>query len=265
LIIDKIQDRERFSARVNYLYAHKEEKSTDEIQQRNGRTLERYSAPMRGADGAYYGRVWYFRDITQRKQSESVLRRSLEDSILAFAATIESRDPYTAGHQRRVAELTVAIARDLDLPEEDIRGLQLAATIHDLGKIHIPAEILSKPGRLTPLEYELIKTHSEAGYEILKDIAFPWPIAELVLQHHERINGSGYPRGLQGEQISVGARILAVADTVEAMSSHRPYRPGFGIDAALKEIAKNRGRLYDPSATDACIKLFREKRFAFSS
>ncbi|MBK9159987.1 MAG: PAS domain S-box protein [Nitrosomonadales bacterium] len=193
----------------------------------------------------------------------SLLRRSLEQSVQTIASTVEARDPYTAGHQRRVAVLAVAIARQMGLPKQRIKGLHLAAIVHDLGKIRIPAEILSKPGKLSDIEFSLIKFHPQAGYDILKDVEFPWPIADMVLQHHERLDGSGYPQGLKGDAILLEARILCVADVVEAMSSHRPYRPGLGTEAALGEIERNKGRLYDPSVVDACIKLFREGGFEF--
>jgi len=191
------------------------------------------------------------------------LRQSLEQSIQVVAATVEARDPYTAGHQRRVADLAAAIAQEMGLPEEQIHGIHLAASIHDLGKIHTPAEILSKPGKLTPLEFAIIKEHAQAGHDILKGVTFPWPIAQIVLQHHERLDGSGYPQGLTGGQILPEARILAVADVVEAMSSHRPYRPGLGIEAALEEIERHRGVLYDPIVVDACLALFRARGFSF--
>lgn len=191
------------------------------------------------------------------------LRASLEDAIQAIAATVEMRDPYTAGHQRRVADLAVEIAREMGLEEEKIHGLHLAGIVHDLGKIHVPAEILSKPGKLTEIEFMLIQTHSQAGYDIIKGIAFPWPIADIVLQHHERLDGSGYPNKLRNEQILTEAKILAIADVVEAMASHRPYRPGLGIDLAMNEIEKHRGIFYDPEAADACLRLIREKGFTF--
>jgi PAS domain S-box-containing protein/putative nucleotidyltransferase with HDIG domain len=190
---------------------------------------------------------------TQRR-----LGKSLEDAVQAIATAAELRDAYTAGHQRRVSELASAIARRLGLDEHRIRGLHLAGVVHDVGKINIPAEILAKPSRLTAAEYELIKGHPGAGYEILRGIEFPWPVAEIVRQHHELCDGSGYPQGLKGEQILQEARILTVADVVEAMASHRPYRPGLGIDAALAEIARHRGVRYDAQAVDACIALFRE-------
>lgn len=199
------------------------------------------------------------------KESEKRLRASLMDSISAIAATIEMRDPYTAGHQRRVANIASAIAMELQLPEEQIEGINLAAVVHDVGKIQVPAEILSKPGRLSTLEFDLIKLHPQTGYEILKAIDFPWPIAQIVLQHHERLDGSGYPQGLRDADILLEAKILSVADVVEAMTSHRPYRAGLGIDAALEEITRNRGGLYEPCVVDACLKLFREHGYQLSA
>lgn len=199
------------------------------------------------------------------EQHAAILRQSLEQSIQTIAATVEARDPYTAGHQRRVAELAVAIAREMALPFEQINGIHLAAIIHDLGKINIPAEILSKPGKLSDIEFMLIKTHPQAGYDILKNVKFPWPIADIVLQHHERIDGSGYPQGLKGGQILLESKIVAVADVVEAMSSHRPYRAGLGIGTALREIERGRGSLYDPDTVDACLRIFNKNDFSFSN
>jgi PAS domain S-box-containing protein len=190
-------------------------------------------------------------------------RTSLVDTIRAISSTSELRDPYTAGHQRRVAELATALARELRLPEEQVHGIYLAALIHDVGKVTVPGDLLTKPGKLTPLEYQLIQTHAQAGYEVVKGIDFPWPIAQALLQHHERLDGSGYPNGLRGDEIIQDARILAVADVVEAMMSHRPYRPALGIDAALAEIEKNKGILFDAAAVDACIRLFRSREFHF--
>jgi putative nucleotidyltransferase with HDIG domain len=174
---------------------------------------------------------------------------------------VETRDPYTAGHQEKVSKLAVTIANELHLSEEQIAGIQMAGSIHDIGKMSVPAEILSKPGRLSDIELRLIKVHPESGYEILKDIEFSLPVAEIVLQHHERIDGSGYPKGLKGEEILIEARILAVADVMDAIASHRPYRTALGIDAALEEIEKNKGSIYDAAVADACLKLFREKGF----
>lgn len=202
--------------------------------------------------------------VEQRQHYIERLRTSLEEMLQAIAATIEMRDPYTAGHQRRVAGLAVAIAQKLGLSEEQVHGIQLAGIVHDLGKIGVPSEVLSKPGHLNEIEFAFIKTHPQAGYEILKEIEFPWPIAKTVLQHHERLNGSGYPRGLKGDAIILEARIMGVADTVEAMSSHRPYRPGMGVDVALAEISSNRGTLFDPQVVDACIALFRDEHYSFS-
>lgn len=177
-------------------------------------------------------------------------------SVAALAATVESRDPYTAGHQTRVAEIVLAIAQDMNLDPDACNGIKLAASIHDIGKMHVPIEILTKPTKLSKLEMDMIKVHPQVGYEILKEIPFPWPVAEMVHQHHERYDGSGYPQGLKGEQITFGARILAVADALEAISSHRPYRPALGIEVALKEIKTQRGILFDPSVVESCIRLF---------
>jgi PAS domain S-box-containing protein/putative nucleotidyltransferase with HDIG domain len=202
--------------------------------------------------------------LRERQQAQDSLHASLISAIGAIGATLEMRDPYTAGHQRRVAELAVAIARELRLPDAQIEGIHFGALIHDVGKIQVPGEILSKPGKLTAIEYELIKNHPQAGYEILQGVRFPWPIAQMVLQHHERLDGSGYPAGLKGAEVLLEARILCVADVVEAISSHRPYRPTLGVDRALQEIREYRGTRYDPEVVDACIDLFGAKRFVFS-
>jgi HD-GYP domain-containing protein (c-di-GMP phosphodiesterase class II) len=213
--------------------------------------------------GIHMQRVGIERDLSQAEQKHTLvqLRESLVGTVQAIAATVEKRDPYTAGHQRRVAELAVAIARELNFPDDQVQGISMAGIIHDLGKINVPAEILSNPGKITDIEYSLIKAHPQSGYDILKDVKFPWPIADVVLQHHERLDGSGYPQGLKDEQILPEAKIIAVADVVEAMSSHRPYRAGLGIERALEEIERNRGKLYDPEVVDACIRLFREQNF----
>ena len=186
------------------------------------------------------------------------LRKTVRGTIHTIAATVEARDPYTSGHQKRVADLAVAIASEMKLPDERVEGIRMAGLIHDLGKIQIPAEILSKPGKLSELEYEIIKTHPQTGFDLLKEIEFPWPIAEMVRQHHEKMDGSGYPQGLKGDEIMPEARILAVADAVEAMSSHRPYRPALGIEKALAQIKKDKGTLFDPKAVNACLKIFKE-------
>lgn len=204
-------------------------------------------------------------DITESKQRLQQRRSALHRTIQVVASTLEMRDPYTAGHQRRVAELAVAIAGKLGWDEERIEGLRVCGVLHDIGKIAVPTEILTKPGKLSPVEYELIQGHVQAGYELLHPIDFPWPVAEAVHQHHERLDGSGYPQGLRGEQIIGEARLLAVADVVEAIQTHRPYRASLGIDEALDVIRAGRGRLFDPEAVDACIALCAEDGFAFSA
>ncbi len=196
------------------------------------------------------------------REHELRLQKNMMQTVEAIAGIVEMRDPYTSGHQARVAELARAIAGELGLPDEEAQVIHLAGLVHDLGKIRIPAEILSKPGRLSDLEYSLIKTHPQAGYDILKGIDFSWPIARMVLQHHERLDGSGYPGGLKGEEILLGARILSVADVVEAMASHRPYRPGLGGGAALDEIIRQRGIHYDARVVDACLSLFRKRGYS---
>jgi len=211
-------------------------------------------------------------DITDRKLAEEQLQHSLEKlenamegTIQAISLTVETRDRYTAGHQRRVAQLASAIGKEMGLSEDRVHGIRVAGLLHDIGKICVPTEILSKPGQLTPIEFAMIKTHPQVGYDILKTIEFPWPIADIVLQHHERTNGTGYHSGLEGDDILLEARILGVADVVEAMSSHRPYRLALGIDRALDEISQNKGVLYDGEVVDACTKVFLEKNFAFDS
>lgn len=204
------------------------------------------------------------------RQAEADLRRSLDrlgstmkKTILAMAKMTEIRDPYTAGHQQRVASLSRAIAREMKLPDEVVEYIYLAASVHDVGKIHIPSEILTTPGRISEIEFELIKIHPQAGYEILDTVEFPWPLPEIVLQHHEKIDGSGYPAGLKGGKIMLEARIVCVADVVEAMSSHRPYRPLLGLNTALEEITCHRGMAYDAEVVDACVRLFADMKFRF--
>lgn len=186
-----------------------------------------------------------------------------EDTIQAMAVTVEMRDPYTASHQRRVTHLATAIAREMSLSEDQISGLRLAGLIHDIGKTRVPAEILTNPYKLSEAEFSIIKTHPLVGYEILKNIGFPWPIAQIVHQHHERLDGSGYPSGVSSDDIVFESKILAVADVVEAMSSHRPYRPALGLDKALLEVSEKRGILYDSKVVDTCLKLFSENEFKF--
>jgi PAS domain S-box-containing protein len=202
------------------------------------------------------------------REAEKDVLRYVEDLKAALNGTIdvvetvcELRDPYTSGHERRVAQIAVAIAAELGLDDHRQEGLRAAGNLHDVGKIMIPAEILAKPSKLSPIEYALVQGHVRAGYEVLKNVKFPWPVAQVVLQHHERMDGSGYPQGLKGEDILIEARIIAVADVVEAMSSHRPYRPGLSIEAGLGEIERYRGVKYDPVVVDACLKLFRDKGY----
>jgi len=209
-----------------------------------------------------------YQDITLRRQTEEKLNRTLDNLRQSIKTTIhvlnmalEARDPYTTGHQRRVSDLARAIAQEKGLSRNIVEGIRMAGSVHDIGKLSVPGEILTKPTKLTNIELFLIKEHSQAGYEMLKYVDSPWPLAEIVLQHHERMNGAGYPRNLKGDDILMAARIIAVADVVEAMSSHRPYRPSLGIEAALEEIEKNKGILYDETVVEACLRLFRKKGY----
>lgn len=225
--------------------------------------------PSPRADG---GIVWdgAIQDISEHRRLEEErrdylerLENSMEATVQAIAHTIEKRDPYTAGHQRRVAALTNRLCEELALSRDEMHGITLAASIHDIGKIHIPAEILSYPGKLGSIEYELVKTHAQIGYDILKSTEFPWPVALMVLQHHERMDGSGYPNQLRGDELLLGARIIAVADVVESIATFRPYREALGLEAALAEVEQNKDRLYDGDVVNACLRLFREKNFQF--
>ncbi|MCX7918177.1 MAG: PAS domain S-box protein [bacterium] len=252
--------------------AYKKWRAEYKITTKTGKTrwLSDSSIHLFDATGKRTGSLGFLQDITDRKQAEVALRnsfeqvrRALEGTVGAIAETVEKRDPYTAGHQRGVAKLAVAIAQALQLSSQQIEGIRVAGILHDIGKMYIPAEILTKPTKLTELEFNLIKTHAESGYDILKGIEFPWPVAQIVFQHHERLNGSGYPKGLPEEAILLEAKIIAVADVVEAMASNRPYRPMLGVEVALDEIAKNCHILYDARIVDICIALFREKNFTF--
>jgi PAS domain S-box-containing protein len=209
-----------------------------------------------------------YRDITDHKRAEKKLqdtldslRKAVNTTIQVMVSAVEARDPYTAGHQVRSANLARTIAFEMGLPQEKIDGIRLAGSIHDIGKLSIPAEILSKPTELSEIEFSLIKEHAWQGFEILKSVESPWPLAEMIYQHHERMDGSGYPRHLRRNEILPASRILAVADVIEAIASHRPYRPALGIDVAIEEISKNRGILYDPEVVDACLRLFQEKGY----
>lgn len=210
------------------------------------------------------------REITARKEAEQALSRErvrlaqqIFETVNSLSNVIEARDPYTAGHQMRVTDLAVEIAKEMKLPPNTIDGLRFASQIHDIGKISIPSEILTKPGPLNTMEIALLRNHAQAGYDILSPLTFPWPVATIILQHHERLDGKGYPRALKADQICLEAKILAVADTVEAMTSNRPYRPSVGLDMALEEINTNSSSSYDPQVVKACMTLFRERGYKF--
>ena len=218
-----------------------------------------YGLVAQRSEGRRHAAEW------EREQLLLQLEMSLDKTVLAMARAMEARDPYTAGHQERVAQLATAIAKKMELTASQVESIRIAATVHDIGKINIPAEILSKPGRLSPIEFELIKGHSAVGHDLLKGIDFPWPVAQMVRQHHERLDGSGYPDGLAGDDILLEARIIAVADVMEAMSSHRPYRPALPVAQALDEIESHKGVHYDPRVVDACVRLFNEGGFKWQS
>jgi PAS domain S-box-containing protein len=240
--------------------------------QKDGSSIE---IGVHGASAMYRDRpaiIGMMQDISEKKRAEDQIQGYIAQLESAFMSTVEvattlseMRDPYTAGHERRVADIAVAIGGELGLDARHQEGLRVAGYLHDIGKITIPAEILSKPGKLSPIEYLLIKGHAQASYDVLKGVEFPWPVAEVARQHHERLDGSGYPQGLKGESIMLEARILAVADVIEAMSSHRPYRAGLGTDKALAEIESGSGSVYDPQVVDACLRLFREKGYTISA
>jgi len=234
------------------------------------RFVESQGSVIKDENGKVTNVIVVSRDVTGRKNAEEQLLRNFNNlqktfkgTIQAMAAVVEIRDPYTAGHQKKVSNLAQAIAQEMGLQKDTVDTIRMAGVIHDIGKISVPSEILSKPGILTNIELSLIRVHSKSGYDILKDVELPYPIAEMVLQHHERLDGSGYPQGLKGDDILLETKIIAVADVVEAISSHRPYRPALGIDVALEEIEKNAGVLYGREAVDACLRLFREKGFTF--
>jgi PAS domain S-box-containing protein/putative nucleotidyltransferase with HDIG domain len=231
-----------------------------------------HATGLSDASGRITGLVGAGFDISQELEAERRIRESfkglegvLDQTVAVISKIIEMRDPYIGGHQTRVTELALRIADRLALPENLRHGLRLASLCHDIGKVYVPAEILSKPGKLTLAEFAMIKTHPQVGFEILSKVDFPWPVAQIVQQHHERFDGSGYPRGLTGEQTRLEARIIGVSDVVESMQSHRPYRPALGLAAALAEIRQNRGRLYDPAVVDACIAVFEQDKFEFSA
>lgn len=225
------------------------------------RDVDVYTTPILSEDNLVF--FFIVHDITEKKELEEKLNEKVYSIVKTLAKVIELRDPYTAGHQEKVAKLTVAIAKEMGFSKERIKVLEFAALLHDIGKIEIPAEILSKPNKLTNIEFSLIKEHSRRGYEILKEVNFDEPIADFVLQHHEKLDGSGYPDGITKDDIFMEARIIAVADVVEAISSHRPYRPSLGIERALEEIKKYKGTKYDEEVVSICLELFLEKNFKF--
>ena len=198
------------------------------------------------------------------KQTHKKLQKFIEGTAYIIMKVVETRDPYSIGHQQRVSKLATTIAREMKLSQDKIEGTRIASLVHDIGKVNLPTEIISKPGKLIEVEFNLIKNYPKVGYDILKKVDFPWPIAEIVLQHQEKIDGSGYPRGLKGDEICIEAKILGVANVVEAMSSYKSYRPALGIDEALAEIVKNKNILFDPEVVDTCLKLFKEKGFKFN-
>ena len=226
--------------------------------------------PYKDKEGKVAGVIGLSKDITVQRKSEQKLqqtyqrlKKTMDATIDTMSKIIEAKDPYTSGHQHRVCQLAVSLAQELGFAEDKIERIRIASLIHDIGKIGLPTEILSRPTKLTEIEFSLIKNHSQIGYDILSSIEFFYPIAQIILQHHERPNGTGYPNNLKGDEFLLEAKIIGVADVVEAMSSHRPYRPALGTEKALEEISQNKGILYDPEVVDACLKLFKEKEFKF--
>jgi PAS domain S-box-containing protein len=227
---------------------------------------------MHVAAASYHGRparIAVLQDISEKKRDARRIAEYLQKLKAAFESTVEVvskigeiRDPYTHGHERRVGEIAAAIAAEMGMDADRVEGIRVAGHMHDVGKISVPAEILSKPTRLSPTEFDMVRAHAQQGYDILKGIDFPWPVALVALQHHERLDGSGYPQGLKGDAIALEARIISIADVIEAMSSHRPYRPGLGVEKSLAEIERGRGIAYEPAAVDACLRLFRDKGYA---
>jgi PAS domain S-box-containing protein len=264
------EDAKRLAEDVNEVCQTGNPITKEHRSERDGKYFLRTFTPIIGkdSDGKISQVAVISKEITNIKLAENKLqdtlnslRRAVNTTIQVMVSAVETRDPYTAGHQIRSANLARTIATEMGLSPEKIDGIRMAGSIHDIGKLSIPAEILSKPTKLSEIEFKLIKEHSRKGYEMLKDVESPWPLAEIVYQHHERMDGSGYPRNLKGEDILIEARILAVTDVVEAMASHRPYRPALGLNAALEEVENNRGIHYDTEVVDACLRLFREKGY----
>lgn len=267
-IYSERSDLESFQSKLNQEGAVREHELR--LKKSDGTMMEclMTASVRKGKDGVVRGYQGIVRDVTQQKHNEKELKRTLETlnkSIggitQAMSSIVESRDPYTAGHQRRVADLAKSIAQEMGLSQDQVDAVRLAGVLHDIGKIAVPAEILTNPGKLTGKAFALIKDHPQTGYDILHEIEFPFRVAEIILQHHESVNGTGYPRGISGNNIMMEARILTVADVVEAMASHRPYRPSLGLDRALEEIQENSGILYDTTVVNACVKLFKERDY----
>ena len=265
-LYDQAEDRAAFQKEIEEKGSVREYEAR--LRRKDGTIMDALCSATvwRDQEGAILGYRGFIHDITQRKRAEEELQRSylnlhetLEGTVSALAALAEARDPYTAGHQQRVASLACALATEMGLSDNYVQAIRMAGLVHDIGKIHVPAEILSKPTTLTDIEMQLIRTHPQTAYDILRTVRFNWPVADIVLQHHERMDGSGYPNKLAGEDILLEARILAVADVVEAMASNRPYRPAHAIEKALAEISDNAGILYDPQVAEACLTLFRDK------
>lgn len=247
-------------------------RETATLHRADGRNVpvEQTVSPIHDGRGKSIGSVLVFRDMTHRREVERALRDSvanlrltLAETVNALTVTSEKRDPFTAGHQQRVAALAVALAERLGLSDDEREGIRVAGLVHDIGKIHVPSEILAKPEALNAMEMGIVRDHSAVGHEILKDIPFPWPVARMVLEHHERLDGSGYPKGLSGQDTLLGSRLLAVADVMEAMNSHRPYRAALAREVALDELRAGRGNLYDPDVVDACLELFLKDGYQF--
>ena len=268
------EESRRFAEYVGEVYETGQPITKEHRSERDGKVYLRTFSPIigRNTSGKITQVAVISNDITNIKLAEENLRdtldrlrKSLNTTMQVMVSAVETRDPYTAGHQARSADLARAIATEMGLGPEKIEGIRLTGSIHDIGKLSIPAEILSKPTKLSEIEFSLIREHARRGFEMLKDVESPWPLAEIIYQHHERMDGSGYPRQLKGAEILIEAQIIGVADVVEAMASHRPYRPSLGIEAALKEIEQHRDTLYDKTVADACLRLFREKGFQLAS
>jgi PAS domain S-box-containing protein len=258
------EDLDRLTARFSELLRQPGTSTTDKIRfvspAGDTRVLEIVATNLL-EDEVVSGIVINGHDVTERDHYMTSLEATLDAVTVSAANMVELRDPYTAGHQRQVAHIAVAIARDLVLPDEEVQGIEVAATLHDIGKIAIPAEILGRPGRLTPAEFEIVKTHCQAGHDIMADVPYPQPVAEMILQHHERLDGSGYPRGLKAGDILMGSRIVSVADVFSAMASHRPYRPALGKSAALDELRAYSERLYDKDVVDSVVRVVGRQDF----